>query len=181
MGQIRKRGDYYRTRYYRHGQRIEESMGFTRYEEARDLLREREGAISKDVPITANSIRLTFDDAVQDVVTDYTVNAARSGTTKNQAGRVFPFTQGHIAAVRLFMYCRPVVSPTVREEALRIGNKAKADKHLSFIHTNFGELIPDDDEIEQTEERALELLPLHPDGDMDDCRIVAEVELAPSI
>jgi hypothetical protein len=48
MGQIRKRGDYYQIRYYRHGQRIEESTGFTRYEEARDVLREREGAVSKD-------------------------------------------------------------------------------------------------------------------------------------
>jgi integrase len=78
MGQIRKRGDYYQIRYYQHGQRIEESTGFTAYEEARDLLREREGAIAKDVPISAKSIRLTFDDAVKDVVTDYTVNGKKS-------------------------------------------------------------------------------------------------------
>ena len=63
MGQIRKRGDYYQICYYRNGQRMEESTGFTKWEEARDLLRDREGDISKGVPLTAKSTRLTFDDA----------------------------------------------------------------------------------------------------------------------
>ena len=58
MGQIRKRGAFYQIRYYRNGQRIEESTGKTRYDEARDLLRDREGDISKGVPITAKSTRL---------------------------------------------------------------------------------------------------------------------------
>jgi hypothetical protein len=70
MGQIRKRGVFYQIRYYRNGQRIEESTGKTRYDEARDLLRDREGDISKGVPITAKSTRLTFDDAVKDFIND---------------------------------------------------------------------------------------------------------------
>ena len=78
MGQIRKRGSVYWIRYYRNGQRIEESAGTTKYDEARDLLRDREGDISKGVPITARSTRLTFDDAAKDVVADYTVNGKRS-------------------------------------------------------------------------------------------------------
>jgi hypothetical protein len=78
MGQIRKRGAFYQIRYYRNGQRIEESTGLTKYNEARTLLKDREGDISKGVPITATSTRLTFDDAVKDVVTDYTVNGKRS-------------------------------------------------------------------------------------------------------
>ncbi len=78
MGEIRKRGRLYWIRYYRHGQRVEESTKLTKYEDARDILRDREGAIAKGVPITAKSIRLTFDDAVQDVVTDYTVNGKKS-------------------------------------------------------------------------------------------------------
>jgi hypothetical protein len=45
---------------------------------ARDLLRDREGAISKGVPINARSVRLTFDDAAKDVVTAYMVNGKRS-------------------------------------------------------------------------------------------------------
>src|SRR6187455_981548 len=78
MGQIRKRGKFYQIRYYRNGQRIEESTGFTRHEEARDLLRSREGEISKGVPITARSTKVTFDDAVKDVEADYKVNGKRS-------------------------------------------------------------------------------------------------------
>jgi hypothetical protein len=78
MGQIRKRGKYYQIRFYRNGQLIEESTGKTKYDEARDALRDREGDISKGVPITATSTRLTFDDAVKDVVTDYTVSGKRS-------------------------------------------------------------------------------------------------------
>jgi integrase len=78
MGQIRKRGKFYQIRYYRNGQRIEESTGFTKHEDARDLLRNREGQIEKGVPITARSTKLTFDDAVKDVVSDYSVNGKRS-------------------------------------------------------------------------------------------------------
>src|SRR5262245_50039525 len=78
MGQIRKRGKFYQIRYYRNGQRIEESTGFTKHEEARDLLRLREGEIWKGVPITARSTKLSFDDAVKDVESDYRVNGKRS-------------------------------------------------------------------------------------------------------
>jgi hypothetical protein len=62
-GETRKRGKYYQIRFYRNGQRIEESTGFTKWEDARDRLRDLEGEISKGVPITRASTRLTFDDA----------------------------------------------------------------------------------------------------------------------
>ena len=78
MGQIRKRGTFYQIRYYRNGQRIEESTGYTKYDEARDLLKKREGAIADGVPITAKSTRLTFDDAAKDVIADYKVNGKKS-------------------------------------------------------------------------------------------------------
>lgn len=78
MGEIRKRGRIYWIRYYRNGQRIEESAKTDRFETARDLLRDREGDISKGVPISARSTKLTFKDAAADVVTDYDVNGKRS-------------------------------------------------------------------------------------------------------
>jgi integrase len=78
MGQIRKRGRVYWIRYYRNGQRIEESAKTDRYETARGLLRDREGDISKGIPITSRSTRLIFDEAVKDVISDYTVNGKRS-------------------------------------------------------------------------------------------------------
>src|SRR5687767_9586294 len=79
MGQIRKRGKFYQIRYYnRSGLRIEESTGLTKYDEARNLLKDREGDIAKGKPITARSTRYTFDDAVKGVVDDYTINGKRS-------------------------------------------------------------------------------------------------------
>lgn len=56
MGQLRKRWNTWWIRYYRNGQRIEESAGHD-YEEARTTLRTREGAIAKGVPVTKESIR----------------------------------------------------------------------------------------------------------------------------
>ena len=78
MGQIRKRGKFYQIRYYRNGLRIEESTGFTKYDEARNLLKDREGDIAKGKPITARSTRYTFDDATKAIVDDYTINRKRS-------------------------------------------------------------------------------------------------------
>src|SRR5262245_52062457 len=78
MGQLRKRGKFYQIRYYRDGQRIEETTEFEKYDEARDLLRKREAAIADGVPITARSTKLLFDEAVQDVVADYTTNGKKS-------------------------------------------------------------------------------------------------------
>src|SRR5438270_1654719 len=78
MGELRKRGRIWHIRYYRNGQRFEESACTDKYETARDKLKAIEGDIAKGVPITAASTRLTFDEAARDVVTDYTVNAKRS-------------------------------------------------------------------------------------------------------
>jgi integrase len=78
MGQIRKRGRIWWIRYYRNGQRIEESSGSSKHDEARDLLKKREGAVADGVPLTAKSTRLTFDDATADVISDYKVNGKKS-------------------------------------------------------------------------------------------------------
>ena len=66
MGQIRKRGGIYWIRYYRNGQRIEESARTDEWEEARDLLRTREGDIAKGVPLSAKIGRLRFEEAADD-------------------------------------------------------------------------------------------------------------------
>lgn len=78
MGQLRKRGDIWWIRYYRNGRREEESARTTVKEEARDLLRQREGDIAKGAPITAKIGRLRFEDAAKDLLTDYQVNGKRS-------------------------------------------------------------------------------------------------------
>lgn len=78
MGQLRKRGDVWWIRYYRNGKRYEESARSTRKGDATELLKVREGDGAKGIPVTPKIGRLTFDDAVADVVADYTANAKRS-------------------------------------------------------------------------------------------------------
>jgi hypothetical protein len=68
MGQIRKRRTFYRIRYYRRGQLIAGTTEHYKTEDARTLPQKREGAIADGAPITARSTRLTFDDAVEDVL-----------------------------------------------------------------------------------------------------------------
>jgi hypothetical protein len=96
MGQIRKRGGVWWIRYYRDGRRYEESARTDKKEEARDLLRTREGDIAKGAPISPKIGRLRFEDAAKDILNDYTTNGKRSHgnlkTTSNRgrAGTVVP-------------------------------------------------------------------------------------------
>ncbi len=63
---------------YRNGRRYEESSRTTRYEEARDLLRVKDGDIAKGVPVSPRTGKLRFDEAVADVLNDYAVNGLKT-------------------------------------------------------------------------------------------------------
>lgn len=78
MGELRRRGKVWWVRYYRNGQRHEESSGSDKKGVAVDLLRIREGDIAKGAPVSAKIGRLRFDEAAADVVNDFTVNGKRS-------------------------------------------------------------------------------------------------------
>jgi integrase len=78
MGELRKRGDVWWIRYYRNGKRHEESSHSDKKEVARDLLRRREGAIADGVPVTAKINRFRFEDAANDLITEYRVNKRQS-------------------------------------------------------------------------------------------------------
>ena len=78
------------SRYYRNGRRVEERAETDKYETARDLLSEREAAVSKGVSITAASTRLTFDDATKDVQNDDTVSRKRSSGELDRCTKVRP-------------------------------------------------------------------------------------------
>jgi integrase len=78
MGQIRCRGKIWWVRYYRDGRRYEESSHSTRKDDAKTLLKLREGDIARGVPVTPKIGRLRFEEAATDVVNDYRVNGRRS-------------------------------------------------------------------------------------------------------
>ncbi len=78
MGELRLRGRVWWIRYYRNGRRYEESSRSDKKGEAQRLLAMREGDIARGVPVTPQANRLRFEEAAQDVVTDYRVNGKRS-------------------------------------------------------------------------------------------------------
>lgn len=63
MGQVRNRSGVYWIRYYRDGRRFEESARTDKWEDARDLLRTREGAVASGVPIGSRIGRVRFEGA----------------------------------------------------------------------------------------------------------------------
>jgi integrase len=65
-------------RFYRNGERLEESARTSKYEEARELLKSREGDVADGRPVSPKAGRLRFDDAAADLVTEYTVNGRKS-------------------------------------------------------------------------------------------------------
>ena len=67
MGELRLRGRTWWLRYYRNGRRYEESARTTKYEEARDLLKVKEGDIAKGVPVSPKAGRVRFEDAMPNI------------------------------------------------------------------------------------------------------------------
>jgi integrase len=84
MGSIYKRGRVYWLKYYaidpETGAKrpIRESSATDRFEEAKTLLRQREGTIANGTVITPKTVRLTFAEAGEGVINDYRINGKRS-------------------------------------------------------------------------------------------------------
>jgi len=78
MGELKQRGQIWWIRYYKNGRRHEESSGSTKENDAKSLLRLREGDIERGVAITPKVGRIRFDEAVKDVLNDYRTNRKRS-------------------------------------------------------------------------------------------------------
>jgi hypothetical protein len=78
MGELRQRGKIWWLRYYRNGRRFEESSRTSSYEDARDQLRLKEGDLAKGMPVSPRADKLRFEDAVADVLNDYTVNGRKT-------------------------------------------------------------------------------------------------------
>ena len=92
-----------------------------------------------------------------------------NGTTDAASGEA-------LASFRLFLYAQDLtILPTVTAEAWRIPSEAKREEHLRWVWYSFPEAQLDHLSAQVTA-RAEQLVPLHPERDIDDCRIVAEAE-----
>jgi len=78
MGSLRLRGRIWWIKYYRNGRPFEESSRSRVKEDARTLLKLREGDVAKGLPVSPRLAQLRFEEAVADVETDYRVNGKRS-------------------------------------------------------------------------------------------------------
>ncbi len=85
MGELRQRGRIWWIRYYRNGRRHEESARTAKRGEAETLLKLREGDIAKGIPVSAKIGQFRFDEAAEDLLTDYRVNAKRALGTRRAA------------------------------------------------------------------------------------------------
>ena len=78
MGCIYQRGRVYWIKYSREGRAYFESSGSTKHEDAKRLLRLREGDIERGVPVTPRIGRMRFSEAARDIVTEYRTNGRRT-------------------------------------------------------------------------------------------------------
>jgi integrase len=78
MGSIYQRGNVWWIKYHRAGRPFYESSGSTAQNDAKNLLKLREGDIARGVPVTPQVNRVTIDELLADVVTDYVVNKKKS-------------------------------------------------------------------------------------------------------
>lgn len=142
MGQIRKRGNIYWIRYYSNGRRIEESSESSKWDDARDLLRTREGDISKGVPVTAASTKLTFDAAAADVVTDYTTNKKRSTAEVERRIKLHltPFFKGRKLSSITSTDLRKFVAARLEAKA----SPAEINRELAIVRRAFRLAAADD-------------------------------------
>ena len=75
---IRLRGQVWWIRYFRDGRRHEESSHSTEHDDARRLLKVRQGDVARGLPVTPKIGRLRFEEAAADLVNDYKTNGKRS-------------------------------------------------------------------------------------------------------
>jgi integrase len=74
----RKEWTIWWLKYYQNGKSIRESSGTDNRAAAKRMLQAREGDVSRGVPITAKTGKITFDEAVTDLENDYITNRRRS-------------------------------------------------------------------------------------------------------
>jgi hypothetical protein len=78
MGMMYQRGAVWWVKYYRNGRPMRESSGSTKESDAIQLLKIREGDIAHGLPVNPKLNRIRFDEAAEDLKTEYAVNGRRS-------------------------------------------------------------------------------------------------------
>lgn len=80
MGRVyeRPRSPFWWLDYWQNGKRIRESSETTSRKQAEKMLKEREGRVAIGQPVDVRRNRLTFDEAIADVMADYRANGRKT-------------------------------------------------------------------------------------------------------
>ena len=132
---VKRQSKVWWIRWYRDGRRHEESSGSTKKGDAERLLKIREGDVAKGLAVTAASGRLRFEDAVADVVNDYTTNGKKTAEQVARRIRVhlLPFFGGRRMAAITTAEARAYVAKRLEEGAAR----ATINRELAIVKRAF--------------------------------------------
>jgi len=78
MGSLYKRGHVYWIKYYANGRPVRESAGTEKEQEARRLLKQREGRVAVGQPILPRADRVRYDEATKDLRQHYETTGERN-------------------------------------------------------------------------------------------------------
>ena len=94
MGMTYQRGAVWWVKYYRNGRPTRESSGSTKESDAIQLLKIREGDIAHGLPVNPKLNRIRFDEAADDLKTEYAVNSRRSADELERRIRLHAYITG---------------------------------------------------------------------------------------
>lgn len=124
-----------------------------------------------NVPVSV----LPPDDTPAQTLIAFDSNVLTAFLSANASGDVPP-AEDALASIRLFFYApKLVILPTVTREAERIPREDDRREHLTWVWYHFHEALLERD-ADNIDARSRAFLADHPD--IDDCRLVAEAEVA---
>ncbi len=94
MGSLFKRNRIWWIKFYQNGKPYRESSRSTRKSDAERLLKLREGAVAKGEPISLRAERITIDELLDDVISDYEANIKSLDMVKLSASKLKAFFGG---------------------------------------------------------------------------------------
>jgi len=114
---------HYWIKYTRAGKSHNESSGFTREQDAKGLLRKREGDIEAGRPVTPKVGKMSFEEGAADLLADYTANDKRSYSVVERRIRkhLTPFFERRrmanitTADIRAYVVMRKATTETVTQ------------------------------------------------------------------
>jgi integrase len=132
MGMLYKRGAVWWIKYYRNGRGMRESSHSRKEGDARRLLKLREGDIEHGLPVDPKLNRIRFEEAAEDLKTEYAVNGRRSADELER--RIRLHLMPHFGGRRLATISTPVINTSIlkRQDDIIVSGEGEDHKERRF-------------------------------------------------